>query len=220
MFGFRRRRRAKLLRQPLPAAWWQLIDERVPYVNGLAEQDRRELAGIIQVLLEEKRFEGCGGLEMTDEIRVTIAAQAAVLLLHRQSRYYPSLKTILVYPHSYISNMKRVQPDGTIVEGPQPRLGESWFRGALVLSWDDVLQGEAIPPTGTMSCSTNSRISSMANREPWRERRRWRKDSISGMGSGSRRRVRRPGRGRTPWSRRAHRRLRRDESPGILCRGD
>lgn len=141
MFGFRKRRRAKLRAMPLPQAWWDIIDQRVKYVRMMSTTDRKELGGIIQILLHEKNFEGAGGLEMTDEIRVTIAAQAAVLLLHRETKYYPTLKTILVYPNTYVAPMKRRMPDGTIVEGPQARLGESWFRGSLVLSWRDVMRG-------------------------------------------------------------------------------
>ncbi len=100
------------------------------------------------MLLDEKRFEGCAGLEITDEIRVTIAAQAAVLLLHRRTDFYPTLTSILVYPHAYIARSKRVQPGGVIEEGPQARLGESWQRGALVLSWSDVLSGAVDPADG------------------------------------------------------------------------
>jgi hypothetical protein len=148
MFGIRARRRRKLRARPLPPEWWRVIDRNVPYVRGLSEGDRRELAGIVQVLLNEKRFEGCGGLEMTDEIRVTIAAQAAVLLLHRATDYYPTLKSILVYPSRYVATLRRVQPDGTVVEGEHARLGESWERGALVLSWTDVLRGAGAPGDG------------------------------------------------------------------------
>lgn len=148
MFGFRGRRRKKLRQQPLPPGWWRVIDARIPYVRGLSEADRVELGGIVRVLLDEKRFEGCGGLEMTDEIRVTIAAQAGVLLLHRPTRYYPSLKTILVYPRPYFANQKRLLPDGSVMEGPQPRLGESWFRGSLVLSWSEVIRGASDPADG------------------------------------------------------------------------
>lgn len=148
MFGFRRRRRARLRTQPLPETWWNIIDERVPYVQRLPRADRDELGGIIQVLLHEKRFEGCGGLEITDEIRVTIAAQAAVLLLHRDTDYYPGLKTILVYPDAYVAHTEEVQPDGTVIEGPQARLGESWLRGSVVLSWSDVVRGAHSPSDG------------------------------------------------------------------------
>ncbi len=112
------------------------------------EADRKQLGGIVQILLAEKNFEGCGGLAMTDEIRVTIAAQAAVLLLHRDTKYYPTLKSILVYPSAYFAPMKARQPDGTIIEGPQARLGESWFRGSLVLSWSDVKRGADIEGDG------------------------------------------------------------------------
>ncbi len=145
MLGFlRRRRRERIGAQPLPEAWWAIIDRRVPMIAAMNEDDRRELGRIIRILLDEKRFEGCGGLEMTDEVRVTIAAQAAVLLLHRPgTRYYPTLRSILVYPSAYFANTARQNPDGTITEGPQGRLGESWFRGSLVLSWDDVVRGAA-----------------------------------------------------------------------------
>jgi Mlc titration factor MtfA (ptsG expression regulator) len=144
IFGWmRRRRRARISAIPLPDAWWTIIDRRVPAVRTLDARDRAELAGHVQILLAEKRFEGCGGLEMTDEIRVTIAAQAAMLLLHRETDYYPTLRSILVYPHAYVVEGTRHNPDGTITEGPQIRLGESWYRGSLVLSWDDVVRGAA-----------------------------------------------------------------------------
>tara|TARA_R110000744_G_scaffold137011_1_gene247351 strand:- start:2397 stop:3194 length:798 start_codon:yes stop_codon:yes gene_type:complete len=137
------RKRKKLMGIPLPEEWWSIIDRRVPMVRKMNESDRQELGASIQILLHEKRFEGCAGLEITDEIRVTIAAQAAVLLLHRSTRYYPTLRTILVYPHAYRAPGKKVNPDGTVTEGAQTRLGESWFRGSLVLSWDDVVRGAA-----------------------------------------------------------------------------
>jgi len=149
MLGFFRRRRRKRLRAiPLTTDQWSVIDRRVPLVRTLDEADRHELGAIIQVLLAEKNFEGCAGLVMTDEIRLTIAAQAALLLLRRNSGYYPTLKSILVYPRAYFATAQRRNPDGTITEGPQGRLGESWFRGSLVLSWDDVIRGGADPGDG------------------------------------------------------------------------
>ena len=89
MFGFKKRRRARAANQPFPADWQAILDRNVPICRHLAESDRSELRRHILVFLSEKRFEGCGGLEITDEIRVTIAAQACMLLLHRQTDYYP-----------------------------------------------------------------------------------------------------------------------------------
>jgi len=149
MFGyFRNKRRERLRGTPLPDAWWQVIDRNVPLVKRMSGSDRAELAGIVQVLLAEKTFEGCVGLKITDEIRLTIAAQAAVLLLHRDTGYYPTLKTILVYPSAYVAIHKQEQPDGTVVEREQVRLGESWHGGALVLSWDNVLGSSLNPKDG------------------------------------------------------------------------
>lgn len=145
---FRNRRRARLRATPLASADAALIDRNVPLVRGLDAADRAELHGIVQVLLDEKTFEGCGGLTITDAIRLTIAAQAALLLLHRDTAYYPTLNTILVYPHAYVADGEQVNPDGTVTAGPQTRLGESWHRGALVVSWSDVRAGAADPHDG------------------------------------------------------------------------
>jgi len=99
------------------------------------------LQGHIQVFLAEKRFEGAAGLVITDEIRVTIAAQACMLLLHRDTDYYPGLSSIIVYPHEYVTRHTERSPGGFVQEGTQARLGESSTRGAVVLSWDHVRAG-------------------------------------------------------------------------------
>jgi MtfA peptidase len=129
------------MNQPLPDAWLEIVKRNVPYYRCLPNEKQQELQGLIQVFLAEKWFEGCGGLQVTDEIRLTIAAQACVLLLGRQTEFYPTLRSILVYPHSYVAHVVQPLPDGTILEGEQVRLGESWSFGNLVLSWDDVVQG-------------------------------------------------------------------------------
>lgn len=138
MFGFKKRRRRKVREEPFPQAWLGILENDVVYFRRLSPEDRAELRGHIQVFLAEKTFEGCGGLEMTDEIRVAIAALACVLLLHRETDYYPALCTILVYPQQYSSYESEQLDDGVVVEGEDERLGESWYRGPVVLSWDDI----------------------------------------------------------------------------------
>ena len=73
MFGFKRRRRARLRQRPFPSEWTQIVERNVPYCRLLSDEERKEMQGHIQILLHEKRFEGCGGLELTDE-----AIQAAL----------------------------------------------------------------------------------------------------------------------------------------------
>lgn len=148
MFGIKQRRRRRWRSQPLRPEWIEIIQRNVPYYQYLKPDERTELHGHIQVFLHEKDFEGCGGLEITDEIRVTIAAQACILLLHRKTDYFPLTSSILVYPHHYFAFTSRQLPGGIVQEGIQGRMGESWKRGPIVLSWDDVLRGAADPNDG------------------------------------------------------------------------
>ena len=80
---------------------------------------------------------------VTEEMRVTIAAQACLLLLHRETDFYPTLRTVLVYPSAYVAPMTESVGKGVVREGVSVRLGESWQRGCVILSWDDVLRGGA-----------------------------------------------------------------------------
>ncbi|MEE9392503.1 MAG: M90 family metallopeptidase [Planctomycetota bacterium] len=139
MFGFfRRRRRRKLRALPFPERWAEIVQEHLPYDEVLDPSERKELRRHIQVFMAEKEFEGMRGLEITDVVRVTIAAQACLLLIGRETEYYPSLKRILVYPSPYVAKTKEHLADGTVMESLQTRLGESWHRGTVVLAWDTV----------------------------------------------------------------------------------
>src|SRR2546430_12484715 len=131
------RRRRRLRARPFPKKWLALIQRHVVFLPKLSAMDRAELLGHVQVFLAEKRFEGCGGLAITDEVRVTIAAQACLLLLHRRTDYFPGLLTILVYPSTYMVEEKRQIAEHVWEEGTMTRLGETGRRmGSLVLSWD------------------------------------------------------------------------------------
>ena len=145
MFGFKQRRRKRIREKPFPAHWLHIIERNFPYYQQLTPGEQSELRGHIRVFLDEKRFEGCGGLEITDEICVTVAAQACILLLNRETDYYPLMTTILIYPRHYFARETKHLPDGTVWEKVSGREGESWHRGPVVLSWDDVLRGATDP---------------------------------------------------------------------------
>ena len=143
MFWFKKWRRHRAANRLFPDEWLRIIKRNVPFYNRLSLEDKEELQRHILIFLAEKRFEGCGGLKITDEIKVTIAAQACILLLHRETDYYPGLSSILVYPHAFIASRIEHLPSGVVAETPQVLLGESWHRGSVVLSWDDVKHGAA-----------------------------------------------------------------------------
>lgn len=144
MFRFlKERRRERIAAEPLPAEWLEILRKNVPLYGRLPDADRQELNRRIQVFLAEKRFEGCGGLELTEEMRVTIAAQACMLELHRPATYYPRVQSILVYPTAYVAPQVEHGRFGVVTEAPQAREGEAWLGGAVVLSWEDVRRGAA-----------------------------------------------------------------------------
>ncbi len=143
MFWLKKRRRKRLADREFPQGWLRIIEKNVPLYRRLPPNDQVELRRHILVFVGEKRFEGCRGLKITDEIKVTIAAQACVLLLHRKTDYYPGLSTILVYPQAFVVRRAEHLPGGVVSEAPQVLLGESWRRGSVVLSWDDVRHGAA-----------------------------------------------------------------------------
>ena len=139
---FKSRRRDRLRAEPFPDEWRRTIERNVPIVRRLPAVDRDELFGHVAVFLAEKHFEGAGGLELTDEIRVTIAAQACLLLLHRDTDYYPLLKSIIVYPSTYVVPGQHSLGDGLWEEGDDAMLGHtSHHLSALVLAWDSTLHG-------------------------------------------------------------------------------
>jgi Mlc titration factor MtfA (ptsG expression regulator) len=143
MFGFRKKRRKRLMKEKLPVKWITILEQNVPYYLCLSPEDQGKLQGLIQVFLDEKNFEGCRGLEMTDEIRLTIAAQACILLLGRQTDIYLTIRSILVYPDEYQARVNEELPEGTVIEGSEPCIGEAWSHGYVVLSWVDVLEDAA-----------------------------------------------------------------------------
>lgn len=135
----RRFRRKKLFVKPLPSDWLQVLERNVPLYLLLPQILREDLHGRINIFLDEKEFIGCAGLEITDEIRLTIAGNASILVLKRDNHFFPGFTSILVYPDTYVA--KEIKYDGLIeVHGDSVRAGESWHRGPVVLSWADVMR--------------------------------------------------------------------------------
>lgn len=102
----------------------------------------------IQLLLAEKPFIGCAGLEVTDEMRVLIAAQAGLLLLNRRNGSFERLRQVLVYPGAFVVQRASADAAGLTSESRRTLSGESWQHGQVVLSWNDVLAGAADPSDG------------------------------------------------------------------------
>lgn len=143
MFFSKRQRREKIRKKPFPPEWLDILTRNVPYYSLLATDEQAELQDHIKVFLDEKKFRGRCNLKITDEIRVTIAAQACILLLNRETDFYPGLRRIDVYPKHYLAMVTRQLPDGSVRVEVEARSGESRHHGKVKLSWDEVQKGAA-----------------------------------------------------------------------------
>lgn len=145
---WRERRRAALRKRPFPVEWSASLRSHVPLYAALPDALRTQLHGHIQVLLAEKDFHGAGGLRVTDTMRLVIAAQAALLLLNRPTRYYPLLYSIVIHPAAFLVDREHWDAAGLHHRERQVLSGESWETGQLVLSWDDTLAGGMLSGDG------------------------------------------------------------------------
>lgn len=139
--ALRNRRIKQLAVMPFPDEWERILERNVSLYRYLPDALREQLHNDIKIFITEKHFEGLGGLEINDEIKVTIAAEASMLLLNRKNSDYPKLSSILVYPSAYVTKQITAVGGGGYIEGQSVRLGESWQHGSVVLAWDNVRQG-------------------------------------------------------------------------------
>lgn len=145
------RRRKKLLQEPFPPAWEDILQRNVAHYCMLDDIERSHLRALVQVFIAEKDWEGCGGLELTDEIRVTISAQACLLLLGLPHNYYQNVETIIVYPSTVVPPQRKIGFFETVlapVENSHPIIGQAFQNGPVIIIWDAALHGGRHPELG------------------------------------------------------------------------
>lgn len=136
-------RHRRIAARPFPAAWRSVLRRRMPLMQALPPDLQLQLKRRILVFLAEKPFIGCRGLEVTDEMRVLVAAQACLLTLNRPGEHFAGLRQILLYPSAYWVDRREADGTGVQHERREARAGESWVQGQVILSWPDVLAGAA-----------------------------------------------------------------------------
>lgn len=141
VFGYPKWRLNRVLARDIDPQWQAILARNIPIYSRMSGHLQHQLHKLVQQFLFQKKFVGCAGLEVDDEMRLTIAGQACLLLLNRHTRVYPALRTILVYPTAFLVPRKQVDAAGVVSEARQDLLGESWSDGRVVLSWDHVQRG-------------------------------------------------------------------------------
>jgi Mlc titration factor MtfA (ptsG expression regulator) len=143
-----RRRRAALHAPALGEGVADAMARNVPVTAALPAPLRQRLEGLVTSFLDEKQFVGCNGLEITDEIRATVAAQACLLLLGRPASHYDELQSILVYPGVFWVEDEIHDDDGLVTRRRRELSGEAWDSHRIILSWDDVAGAGSAPGDG------------------------------------------------------------------------
>lgn len=127
--------------RPFPGDWLEILRRRLPFYDSLPANAQDRLQNLIKVFLQDKQFIGCAGQQIDDEIRVTVAAQACLLILNRSSNPYQDLNAILVYPSTFVATREIRDDLGLVSTNHIALLGESWGQGKVVLAWDNVETG-------------------------------------------------------------------------------
>ena len=141
---FKRRRRDKILQNSWPDRWSSYLQSNVWQYSLLDESMLDQLQKVTRILVAEKNWEGVDGLTISEEIKVTIAGQSALMLLGVEDYYFDNVKTILVSP----APMRRKTRKGWVIDEDQYNSGEAWQGGPIVLSWSDVINDRAYPEDG------------------------------------------------------------------------
>jgi Mlc titration factor MtfA (ptsG expression regulator) len=148
--GWRRwqqQRRQRRFEQPLSDAAVAILERNVPLYERLPESLRPKLHGHVQVFLDSMEFQGFHGQVIDDEVRLTIAGNACMLLLNRPGQFYENFSSVYVYPSTFFSDQEDF--DGVVSSvRREHRLGESWIRGPVIFAWDSVRHGALDPRDG------------------------------------------------------------------------
>jgi Mlc titration factor MtfA (ptsG expression regulator) len=135
--------RRQLRARPLPAAWRAHLERELRFYGALPAELRARLDGLVQQFLAEKEFVGCRGLEVSLEMKLTIAAQACLLVVNRPAQVYDDLYSVLIYPAAFVAPDEHHDEAGVVHRHDQVLSGQTWDTHRIILSWDDV-QASAI----------------------------------------------------------------------------
>lgn len=145
---FKNRRRRQILSEPFPSVWDDVLRDNVGHLGWLSDDECAKLRRATQIIIAETEFEGCGGVDMTDEVRVTVAASASILVLGFDDFYFDNVQTVLVYPDKFLVPAQQPIAGDLGVHGELAILGEAVPHGPVILAWADVLANARAPGHG------------------------------------------------------------------------
>lgn len=144
-------RRKKITQAAFPPLWEDIIRRNVAHCCMLEDVQQAHLRALIQVFVAEKNWMGAGGLELTDEIRITISAQACQPLLGLPHDFYRNVESIIVYPSTVVPPQHKpgfFENTVTPAAPVHPTIGQAFQHGPVIIVWDSALSGGRHPEYG------------------------------------------------------------------------
>jgi MtfA peptidase len=136
-------RRERILgRSRLDASLWSTVTGRYSFMRALDSEERARLHDLVVLFLHEKSIVGAAGLELDEDMRIAIAAQACMLVLNLDLDWYRGWTEVIVYPDEFLVEYEYVDEAGVAHQVREPMSGESWLAGPVILSWADTEQAD------------------------------------------------------------------------------
>lgn len=121
----------------IPPDLWRRTLHAYPFLAALSEAEQQALQARAAWLLASKNINGAHGLEITDFMRLSVAAQAALPVLNLSPTLYEGWDEIIIYPAGFSIQRERMDEDGVMHEYIEEAVGEAWEGGPVILSWSD-----------------------------------------------------------------------------------
>jgi Mlc titration factor MtfA (ptsG expression regulator) len=143
----RDRRRKKLLDDPFPVWWESILKRNVGHYLRVSPAEQAAMRDVTRILVAEKKWVGCNGMQITEEVKVTIAAQASIPILAADHDYYARVQSVLVYPTEFRTpnpedDYEDDELSDTVLDG------QAWYRGPVIVSWKEAVEEGRDPECG------------------------------------------------------------------------
>lgn len=130
-----------LFRSRIPYPLWQEAITTAPTLGCLDRREQHRLRKLASLFLNDKTITGAGGLNVDKQMRVYIAAQACLLILHLDLGYFDGWSEVIVYPDTFVTERDEYDASGVVHKTRRALAGEAWSRGPLILSWSSARPG-------------------------------------------------------------------------------
>ncbi len=139
----------RVLKQyPIPFGLWHEVTRHLPLIEARSISERARIRLLATLFIHKKTFSGAAGVTVTPEMAVTVAAQACVAILHLGLNTYDGWREIILYPGAFQIKRDITDENGVVHKQTQGLSGESWSRGPVIFSWQDIKHDSQQPYRG------------------------------------------------------------------------